>query len=173
MHGAHSYWAPLPKRPCHCRVVSSLSPSEIDSFQRFITGTIDRLVGSLEGLSTEELNWRPPAPDTNSLYAIASHVLGNAAENVLQTVCGQPVSRSRAAELGARGMSWEPLRDHWHDLRARMAAALDSLPPGDLDREHVHPRRGSLTGRERLGVGADAGAVRRAAWAAFTMRAFA
>jgi hypothetical protein len=43
-------------------------------------------------------------------------VLGNAEENVLRTVCGLPVSRSRAAELAARGDTWEPLRDHWRDL---------------------------------------------------------
>ena len=71
---------------------------EAASFQRFIFGTIDALVGSLEGLSEAQLNWRPAAPDTNSLYAIVAHVLGNAEENVLQTVCGQPVRRSRAAE---------------------------------------------------------------------------
>jgi hypothetical protein len=77
-------------------------------------------------------------------------VLGNAEENVLQTVCGQPVRRSRAAELGAHGVSWEPVRDRWHELRERMAVALAGLPPGDLDRERPHPRRGPLTGREVL-----------------------
>jgi hypothetical protein len=70
-----------------------VSGGEIESFQRFIFGTIDHLVQSLEGLSEAQLNWRPPAADTNSLYAIATHVLGNTEENVLQTVCGQPVRR--------------------------------------------------------------------------------
>jgi hypothetical protein len=59
---------------------------EVDSFRRFIFGTVDDLVRSLEGLTAEQLNWRPAAPDTNSLYAIAAHVLGNAEENVLRTV---------------------------------------------------------------------------------------
>jgi hypothetical protein len=123
---------------------------EVDSFRRFIFGTIDDLVQSLEGLTAAQLNWQPPAADTNSLYAIVTHVLGNAEENVLRTVCGLPVSRSRAAELAARGETWEPMRDHWRELRARIETALGALPPGDLDRERPHPRRGMLTGREVL-----------------------
>ena len=123
---------------------------EAASFQRFIFGTIDALVGSLEGLSEAQLNWRPAAPDTNSLYAIVAHVLGNAGENVLQTVCGQPVRRSRAAELAAHGVTWEPVRDRWRHLRAQMEAALGALPAGELDRVRSHPRRGPLTGREVL-----------------------
>jgi hypothetical protein len=127
-----------------------VSGGETASFQRLIFETIDRLVQSLEGLTEAQLNWRPPAPDTNSLYAIVAHVLGNAEENILQTVCGQPVSRSRAAELAARGTTWEPLRDHWRELRGRMAGALAALPAADLDRERAHPRRGALTGRDVL-----------------------
>ena len=124
--------------------------SEVASFQRFIFGTIDDLVRSLDGLTAEQLNWRPAAADTNSLYAIVSHVLGNAEENVLKTVCGLPVARSRDAELAARGDTWEPLRDRWRELRARIEAALAALPEGDLDGKRLHPRRGALTGREVL-----------------------
>jgi hypothetical protein len=127
-----------------------VSAREVASFQRFIFGTIDDLVQSLEGLSAAELNWRPTPPDTNSLYAIATHVLGNAEENVLRTVCGLPVVRSRAAELAAAGTTWEPLREHWRELRGRIEAALARLTDGDLDRERRHPRRGPLTGREVL-----------------------
>jgi hypothetical protein len=127
-----------------------VSGGEIESFQRFIFGTIDHLVQSLEGLSEAQLNWRPPAADTNSLYAIATHVLGNTEENVLQTVCGQPVRRFRAEELASRGSTWEPVRDRWHELRARIEAALAALLPGELDRVRPHPRRGTLTGRDVL-----------------------
>jgi hypothetical protein len=123
---------------------------EVESYQRFIFGTIDSLVQSLEGLTEAELNWRPAAPDTNSLYAIAAHVLGNAEENVLQTVCGQAVMRSRPAELAARGSTWEPLRDHWRDLRGRIEQALAALPDAELGRSRHHPRRGPLEAREVL-----------------------
>jgi len=38
--------------------------SEIESFQHFIVKTIDSIVGRLDGLSAEELGWRPAAPPT-------------------------------------------------------------------------------------------------------------
>jgi hypothetical protein len=45
---------------------------EVDSLRRFIFGTIDDLVQSLEGLSEAQLNWRPAAAETNSLCAIVT-----------------------------------------------------------------------------------------------------
>jgi len=75
--------------------------SEIESFQHFIVNTIDSIVGGLDGLSAEELGWRPAAPGTNSLYAIATHVIGNAEENLLGTLCGQTHGRNYATEFSA------------------------------------------------------------------------
>ena len=37
---------------------------EVESFQHFIFATIDAIVGALDGLSAEELNWRPATPAT-------------------------------------------------------------------------------------------------------------
>ena len=85
-----------------------------------------------------------------TVYAIAMHVLGNAEENVLLTLCSLPVQRSRAAEFAARASTWEPARDRWLELRARIESALATLSSGDLDRECTHPRRGKLSGREVL-----------------------
>lgn len=42
---------------------------EVESFRRFIFSTIQDLVDGLQGLSEEQLNWRPEARETNSLYA--------------------------------------------------------------------------------------------------------
>ena len=123
---------------------------EIDSFQRYIFGTIDRPVNSLDGLGAAELNWRPPAPSSNSLCAIAMHVLGNTEENLLSTLCGLPRRRERDAEFAARGTTCAAVRERWRVLRMDVAAALADVTPTDLDREREHPRRGGLTGREIL-----------------------
>ena len=127
-----------------------MADSEGEVFRRYIVGTIDRLVASLEGLDARALNWRPPAPGTNSLYAMVTHVLGNAEENILDTLCGQPVPRSRDAEFSATGSSGELVLERWRGLRARIADALAALPAGELDRPRRHPRRGELAGREIL-----------------------
>jgi hypothetical protein len=124
--------------------------SEREVFRQYIFSTIDDLIGSLEGLDARALNWRPPAAQTNSLYATASHVLGNAEESILHTLCGQPVTRSRATELAASGASAAPLREHWRRLRACIGDALEPLLPNALDQPCRHPRRGVIAGREVL-----------------------
>ena len=124
--------------------------SEIESFQHFIFNTIDSLVGALDRLDEAALNWRPAAPATNSLYAIVTHVLGNAEENLLGTLCGQRHDRDYPSEWSASGKDAEAVRERWARLRERIHVALAALPPGELDRERKHPRRGMLTGREVL-----------------------
>lgn len=66
--------------------------NEVESFQHFIFNTIDSIVAVLDGVSAEELNWRPIAPATNSLDAIATHVLGNA-----RRTCSGRFAASRTA----------------------------------------------------------------------------
>jgi hypothetical protein len=124
--------------------------SEVESFQHFIFNTIDAIVGALDGLSAEELNWRPAAPATNSLYAIATHVLGNAEENLLGTLCGQPHGRNYPTEFSAAAPVPDAVRERWADLRERIAKHLTDLTRADLDGARQHPRRGMITGRDVL-----------------------
>jgi hypothetical protein len=123
---------------------------EVESFQHFIFNTIDSIVGALDGLSADELNWRPSAPATNSLYAIATHVLGNAEENLLGTLCRQPHDRNYASEFSAAASVPDAVRERWADLRERIAKHLPSLTRDDLDGARQHPRRGIITGRDVL-----------------------
>ena len=125
---------------------------EVESFQHFIGNTIDSIVGALDGLTAEELNWQPTAPATNSLYAIATHVLGNAEENLLGTLCRQPHTRDYGREFGAAAVVPDAVRAHWTDLRERVAQAFEALTHEDLDSAREHPRRGMITGRDVLMV---------------------
>jgi hypothetical protein len=123
---------------------------EVESFQHFIVNTIDAIVGALDGLTAEELNWRPAAPATNSLYAIATHVLGNAEENLLGTLCGQAHGRNYATEFSASAPAPDAVRARWAMLRDRIAKSLGALTRDDLDAAREHPRRGTMTGRDVL-----------------------
>ncbi|MGI8550907.1 MAG: DinB family protein [Dehalococcoidia bacterium] len=127
------------------------SPSrEAVSFAGFICRAIDRIVSCLDELDEQGLNWRPPAIGANSVYTLAVHTMANAEENILGTVCGQAVARSREQEFLSRAPSAEPLQEYWRRLRTQIEDALTALPSGELDREREHPRRGSVTGREVL-----------------------
>jgi hypothetical protein len=117
---------------------------------RHIFSTIRGLVESLNGLDETALGWCPPAPQTNSLSAIVTHVLGNTEENILGTLCGRVVKRDRDAEFAARIASPDALRERWRLLEGQIRTALAELEPSELDRERDHPRRGRITGREVL-----------------------
>jgi hypothetical protein len=122
---------------------------ELDSYWGFISRSIERILACLDGLSADELNWRP-LDSANSLYVLATHILGTTEENILGVLCGQSTSRKREAEFAAQGTSVEPVRHTWLELRERIEQGLAGLPPGALEREHKHPRRGLLLGREVL-----------------------
>jgi uncharacterized damage-inducible protein DinB len=122
---------------------------EIESYWGFISSALDRLLACLDGLTEEELNWRP-LPSANSLFILAHHTLANTEENILGTLCGQVVHRNREAEFAAQAGAPALIQEQWQQLRERLSASLAQVSPEDLDRERQHPRRGPLTEREVL-----------------------
>jgi hypothetical protein len=123
--------------------------SESATFWRYISSSLDRLAALALEIDAAGFHWRPPAQNTNSVAALAFHTLGNAEENILATLCGQPVDRNRDSEFAA-GRSQDDLRALWALLRPRLAAALSDLPDERLSAPCDHPRRGQLAGREVL-----------------------
>ena len=126
------------------------APSEPLLVWRYIASSLDRLVALLDGLSPADLDWRPHAPGANSLRALTTHTLGNAEENLLETLGGQPIARDRAAEFAVQGGSAEAITARWHVLRSQLAECLAALPAETLDASRLHPRRGTITGRDIL-----------------------
>jgi uncharacterized damage-inducible protein DinB len=119
-------------------------------FCRYILSSLDRLMQCLEGLNHEQLNWRPAAPHTNSLYVLAVHTLANTEENILHTLYNRPGSRDRELEFQAQATSIDHLKQHWQALRPRLQEAIQSLPREELLQERTHPRRGLVTGLDIL-----------------------
>jgi len=123
---------------------------EVHVFHQVLRGSLERLIACLEGLDRELLNWRPPAPETNSLYVLATHTLANAEENVLGIACGQPVERDRDAEFLALGDTPEPLIRRARELLNRIEAGMGRLSTADLGAEREHARRGRISVLEAL-----------------------
>lgn len=123
---------------------------------------LDRLCKALDGLDAMQLNWRPPAPDSNSVYVLATHVTASAEQWVLGRICGEDVQRDRPAEFEAAGTDAAPLIARAQDLAGRFDAALAALPPGTLDETREFPPPPSdmgavraLTVREALMLAVD------------------
>jgi hypothetical protein len=123
---------------------------EVATYWRYIAQSIDDLLALMDGLDAAQLNWRPPAPDANSLYALATHTMGSTEQKLLSTLCGWPVTRDRQAEFASVGESPLTIRRHWVTLRGRIEEALGNMGPDDLAAPYEHPGRGQVSGREVL-----------------------
>ncbi|MYB42230.1 MAG: DinB family protein [Chloroflexi bacterium] len=127
-----------------------MSNGEAARFWSYIEGATDRIVGALDGLEPDELNWRPAGPETNSLFVLATHTLGALDETLLGVLCGEPRSRDRDAEFVASDSTAEAPVARWADLRRAIGERLAALPDEALDEARQHPRRGATTGRDLL-----------------------
>lgn len=128
----------------------------IKSFSTFILNSIDGIMACLNGLDERQLNWRPPAIESNSLYVIASHALLNSQENLLKILCGRPSGElpikviTREGIFSAQGNTAGPLYEEWQALRQELIRNFNSLSGEVLTREIQHPRRGRITGHDIL-----------------------
>jgi uncharacterized damage-inducible protein DinB len=111
---------------------------EIELYLATLRQALDRLCERIDGLTAEQLNFHPPAPDANSIYVIATHLLGNAEAWVLGIACGHPVERDRPAEFRATGDSAQPLIETARSLNRRIEDAVRAIPEGALG----EPREG-------------------------------
>ncbi len=130
--------------------MSGFASAEVEAAWNSVSRRIDALVALVAGRGADELNWRPPAPEANSLYVLATHTIANARQGLLAVLCRHDDDRDRDAEFLAAGDSGQPLERYWHALRSEIRDSLAALPAARLDETHLHPRQGELTGRETL-----------------------
>ncbi|MBN9387467.1 MAG: DinB family protein [Chloroflexi bacterium] len=123
----------------------------VKSFTTFIINSIEGVMKCLDGFDEQQLNWRPPAAESNSLYVIANHVLQNSQENLLKILGGQATSElpikgiSREEIFSAQGNSPQLLYKEWQVLKQEIIRQLNGLSDKELNREIEHPRRGCIT----------------------------
>ena len=122
----------------------------LSAYAGAIDEAISAIVDCLEGLNQEQVNWRPEVSGANSLWVLAVHSIANAEQAVLAVLGGAPDTRDREAEFAAQGASPEAARTQWEHSRHELRAAIARLSPEDLEREHIHPRRGVMTGHQLL-----------------------
>jgi hypothetical protein len=112
--------------------------------------SMEQILTQIDGLSADELNWRPAAPESNSLYGIATHAMGSIEQRLIETIAGQAVSRNRDAEFVATGDSAAALRDRWKAVKTRAEELRPGLPDDVLERVIEHNNLGRMTALELL-----------------------
>jgi hypothetical protein len=121
---------------------------EVTKFRDDLLWLLRHTCEALDGLSEQELNWRPAAKDANSLLVLATHTLGAAEAHILELLAGLQIDRVRAREFAVTGGN-EQIRAKLEDVARRITETLDRLDPSELDRERPTPG-GRSTGREVL-----------------------
>src|SRR5690349_14560858 len=88
---------------------------------------------ALEDIPDEVLNQPLPLPETNSLFALATHLVGAGEFWTLVLVGGREIPRDRPAEFHATGTG-AALVARYERWIADLHALLDTLPEEELDR---------------------------------------
>lgn len=88
---------------------------------------------ALEGVSDEVLNRPLPLPETNSLFALATHLVGAGEHWALVLAGGREIPRDRPAEFRATGTG-AALITRYERWIADLHAVLDTFPDETLDR---------------------------------------
>src|SRR5436309_13114069 len=83
--------------------------AELETYAQELRWILDQISRTVDGLTEQQLNWRPSTGMANSAYAIASHVVGSTSVYALGFGCSQAVTRDRSAEFVASGSAVQEL----------------------------------------------------------------
>jgi uncharacterized damage-inducible protein DinB len=86
-----------------------------------------------DGLTDDQLNWKPSGKDTNSIGILMSHIMGVEVFSVAERVGGQSVNRDRSAEF-ANPATREALVQRRAEVEKLLRETFDKLTPADLSR---------------------------------------
>ena len=99
---------------------------------------VERVISATDGLSPEQLAWKPAAKDANSLIVLVAHTVGAAERHILVNIAGRTPGRTRDEEFADAG-DIAGIRKRWSEVKRGIVEVLDNLPPGRLDEDLPGP----------------------------------
>ncbi|MBI3734244.1 MAG: DUF664 domain-containing protein [Chloroflexi bacterium] len=126
--------------------MSDVTP-EIESYIAQLRDLRAEVVKGIDGLPAEALNWKPSAPDTNSLYVLAAHLAGGESWWIHQVVGGVDVHRNRASEFVAVGDDANTLKAKLDAVARNSEQILRGLSEADLVKERTADRTAGVQAR--------------------------
>lgn len=123
--------------------------NELDCYLNRLNDLRGDMMRLIQGLSAEELNWRPLDPalgDTNSLAALAAHLAGSERWWIGELVGEIPANRNRPAEFLTVADSWQPLVAGLQASAELTRQVAERLTTAGLDKPcqafgHIFPAR--------------------------------
>ncbi len=125
---------------------SAFRTQSIGEFWANLETSLDRIESVMADCPIAELNWKPPAPETNSVYVIAVHALGHLRQGILGVLAEGSQARDRDAEFRAVATPENVPIPDWDTTRQQMRETLLALGPDVLDRVHAPVNRPQMTG---------------------------
>lgn len=123
--------------------------NEGEHYARWVDLLTTEILKTLDGLPEEAVNWRPPMPDTNTIYAIGTHVVGST-RWWLNKAAGREIERDRSAEFRAEG-SLASLREALQANARESRSLLTSLPASAFEA----PRQVTMGGQPQQWSGRE------------------
>jgi uncharacterized damage-inducible protein DinB len=111
-----------------------MSTPEVEAYVQKLRELRAEVLKLCDGLPAEALNWKPPAPDTNSIFAITTHIVGSETAWIHQVVGGIDVKRNRSAEFTASGTDLTALKGRMDAVAQRSEVILYGLPDAEWRR---------------------------------------
>lgn len=106
--------------------------AEVETYLERLRYARAEILKTLDDLSVDALNWHPLPDETNSLYALATHLLG-AERGWLHELIGQrQIERDRSAEFRARGEDITSLRLEYNTVARESEDILERLVESDM-----------------------------------------
>lgn len=105
---------------------------EVQSYIERLREARAEILKTLDGLNVDALNWHPLPDETNSLYALATHLLGAERRWLHQEIGRQKIERDRDAEFRARGEDGAALRPMYEAVARESEAVLARLVESDM-----------------------------------------
>lgn len=99
---------------------------------------------TLDGLDSGGLNFKPTRKNTNSLFILATHLLGSERYWIHQVVGQRAVERDRDAEFRARGKNADALKAAFDEATGTTDGILAALTSADFDKDRETNREGRL-----------------------------
>ena len=115
-----------------------------------IIDAVQSVMDCLDGLSADELDWRPATGTGNSLSILAAHVLGSVEEKILEFLGGQPVGRVRDREFATGAAQASAVVAHWSEVKANLPQVVAALPVEAWDTPRGRGDLSQLTERALL-----------------------
>ncbi len=122
-----------------------MSKNEAAYFADVIERLARDVLKQIADLPDPLLNQSVPIPETNTLFAIATHTVGMGEFWVLALTGGWPISRDRASEFHATGHKTD-LIQRYEKWIQDVHTVLDALPDSRMDDLAEPPREYSSTG---------------------------